>query len=61
MAAAVELVTVALAVVVGAVVLLVSVGAMVVVGGGVVGLAQLTTNRNQRPAAVLHILKRAFT
>ncbi len=58
-AAAVELVTVALAVV-GAVVL-VTVGAMVVVGGGVVGLAQLTTNRNQRPAAVLHILKRVFT
>ncbi len=55
-AAAVELVTVALAVVVG-VVVLVTVGAMVVVGGGVVGLARLTTNRNQRPAAaVLHIL-----
>ncbi len=51
-----ELVTVALVAVVVAVVL-VAVGAMVVVGGGVVGLAQLTANRNQRPAAaVLHIL-----
>ncbi len=50
------MVTVALvAVVVGAVVLF-AVGVLAVVGGVVVGLARLTTNRNQRPAAVLHIL-----
>ncbi len=55
MAAAVELVTVALTVVVE-VVVLVTGGVLAGVGGGVVGLARLTTNRNQRPAAVLHIL-----
>ncbi len=58
LAAAVEFVTVALALVVVGAVVLVAGG----VGGGVVGLARLTTNRNQRPAAaVLHILQRIFT